>query len=66
MKKINKQESIKIALIISFLATIFLALISSTLFSGNELVKVLHIIFGILFSILAILHIISHSKKKKR
>lgn len=64
MKKINKYEVVKILLLVSFLTTLFLAVVSLTIFPDNEIVNNMHLFAGAIFSIIAIIHIISNSKKK--
>jgi len=63
MKKITKYEAIKLLLIVSFLVTVFLALVSLFIFPNNQTINSLHLWTGIVFSVLAIFHIVSHSKK---
>jgi fatty acid desaturase len=62
----NKHKLIKISLVVSFLATALLALASLTIFFDNEIVNLLHMISGGIFSILIIFHLVSHFKKHKK
>jgi hypothetical protein len=63
MKKINKYGTLKLLLIVSFLATVFLAIV--LLIEDNETITTMHLWAGILFAVLGIIHIVSHSKKHK-